>query len=171
VVTLRWDPSIFGFVLARSFAVYRAEGAVAPDPRTLTASSDNLLGRSFAPEYVDAPGGTGPYHYVVTSLSGNSAESGESNLVTVEGLNVSTETQPQLPALETFPNPFRRQLLITGPSGEVSVFDLLGRAVWRSESSGQVTWTPVAALASGVYLIRFVDVSGRQAVTSAVLAR
>ena len=170
-VHLRWDPSIFGFVLARSFAVYRVEGEVAPDPRTVTASSANLLGRAFSPDYVDQPPGPGPYHYVVTGLSGNSAESGESNMVTVEGLSVSTETLPQAPALETYPNPFRDQLLISGPPGSLEIFDVLGRAVFRSETSGQTTWTPGAGLAAGLYLIRVSAESGRQMVRTVVLAR
>ncbi|MFT4605750.1 MAG: uncharacterized lipoprotein YddW (UPF0748 family) [Rhodothermales bacterium] len=170
-VALEWDPSIFGFVLARSFAVYRTEGATPPDPRSMTASSANLLSRAFDPTFLDSPPGPGPYHYVVTGLSGNSAESSESNVITVEGLSVRNATPPEMPKLATYPNPFRDQLLITGPPGDIEVFDALGREVWRSETSGQATWTPSGALASGLYLIRLTSISGPHAVATVVLTR
>lgn len=170
-VHLRWDPSIFGFVLARSFAVYRVDGGDPPDPRSMTADSEHFIGRSFGPDFVDKPGGTGPYHYVVTSLSANSAESAESNVVTVDGLWVSNEPVPEAPALSVFPNPFRDQLVVTAPGGTVEVFDLLGRSVWRAEVSGRVSWSPPVEMASGVYLVRHNAPGGAVEVVTAVLAR
>ncbi|MBO6576028.1 MAG: family 10 glycosylhydrolase [Rhodothermales bacterium] len=156
-VTLEWDPSIFGFALARSFAVYRAEGASPPDTRAMTASSESLLGRAFGPSYTDRPGGSGPYHYVVTALSSNSAESAESGVVTVSDLSTAADAVPIAQRLEVWPNPFDDVLSIKG-HGEITVHDALGRLVWQSAVGGVREWR--AHVAPGVYLVRLMGASG-----------
>jgi hypothetical protein len=173
-VILEWDPSISGLVLARSFAVYRAEGETPPDPRSMTTGSEFLLGRAFGPRFVDKPPGTGPYHYVVTALSGNSAESTESTLVTVDGLFVGIEPTdlPQEPSLDVFPNPFSHGVTLSGATGELDVYDVLGRRVWHEAiAETGTTWIPGPRVVSGLYLFRLTTETGRVLLNTALLVR
>ncbi len=163
-VTLEWDPSIFGFVLARSFAVYRVEGPVPTDLREVTSSPENLLGRAWDAIFIDEPAGQGPFHYVVTGLSANSAESPETNLVTVLSVSTGVEVLPRMAELRAFPNPFTDRLWLEsdGTEGELQVFDVLGRAVgvWQIPAgSERFAWDSPGSLVPGLYLfhIRFRD--------------
>jgi hypothetical protein len=173
-VILEWDPSIFGFALARSFAVYRAEGVSPPDPRSMTTTSEFLLGRSYEPTFVDNPPGNGPYHYVVTAVTGNFAESTESNQVSATGLSVGLEAAefPQVPSLNVFPNPFTDAVAFSGAAGELDVYDVLGRRVWaeRIPESG-MSWNPGPHVVSGLYLFRLTTETGRVVLNTALLVR
>jgi uncharacterized lipoprotein YddW (UPF0748 family) len=158
-VTLEWDPSIFGFVLARSFAVYRTEGAPPADLREVTASAENLLGRAYDPLFVDQPTGSGPFHYVVTGLSGNSAESAESNLVSIQSVVTGVEHSADPGGLELFPNPFtdRIWLLSGATGGQLEVFDVLGRRVGSAvipEGTLRFVWNSPQDLPPGLYVFR-----------------
>jgi hypothetical protein len=111
---------------------------------------------------------------VVTALSGNFAESTESNQVSVSDIFVGlvTAETPKAPSLDLFPNPFTDAVALSGAAGELDVYDVLGRRVWRETipTSG-ASWAPEERVVSGLYIFRLTTETGRVLLKTALLVR
>ena len=72
----------------------------------------------------------------------------------------ASEAPPEQPAagLRAYPSPALNEVAIAGASGEVAVFDLLGRRVAQAEASpGQPVQLDVSAWPAGLYIARSID--------------
>lgn len=190
---LRWDPAITGFTFANRFAIYRSEDdGATPDPRAITNEVANLLHISWEPEWTDFESlQTGvDYHYVVTSLSPNSIESTETNLVTVRMQDTAVDpwaTDPALVDWSVYPNPavssVRMEMTLDRPiEVDLRIYDMLGREVARpagaaaSRSAGRLdlSWDLRGlngqTLTPGVYQMRL-RTGRQQTVRSLVIVR
>ncbi|MEM1092973.1 MAG: family 10 glycosylhydrolase [Bacteroidota bacterium] len=170
-VTLSWFAEAGWGADPSRFAIYRTQSATPPNPDALVADAANLVAITWETTFTDQPpAGTGPYHYVLTSVSANSVESRPSDAVTVEGRAVATEAS-ELPAAVTiaqnYPNPFNpvTEIEYTLPASQVVelvVSDVLGRRVatltrgMQPAGVHRVTWAGAdsrgSAVASGTYI-------------------
>jgi hypothetical protein len=156
---LQWDPD----GSPERYAVYRVQSETPPSFEDAPDSAKQLLGVTGRTAFTDRPRqAQTPYHYVVTAVSGNSVESAPSSSVTVRG-----RTAPDVDrfALQgNAPNPFtdRTRLRFALPGAadvSVTVYDILGREVLRTQSSfsaGSERAITIDGdrLSSGVYLYR-----------------
>ncbi|MCH8244879.1 MAG: family 10 glycosylhydrolase [Bacteroidetes bacterium] len=136
-MVVHWSPPIAGYVEPRRYALYRAQSLVQPDPREVTKDPENLLAVTYDTFYFDEPPvDVTPYWYVVTSLSANSVESTESEMVMFESTGVSTRSTPEIAFQfeSVSPNPVStsatiRYTLDRPDPVSLSVYNVLGQEV------------------------------------------
>ncbi|MEQ9103799.1 MAG: family 10 glycosylhydrolase [Rhodothermales bacterium] len=179
-VLLRWDPSFFG-TLARRFAVYRVKGSAPTDVRAVTNNPENLVAVTYEPLYSE--GGLDDatsYHYIVTALTFNNVESGESSVASVmTGTNVAGMEQPLVAHLNVWPNPASTRVNLSMGNGSSSagrirtlvIHSAQGREVARL-APGTLSWDLTdrtgRRVAAGIYFVSVRDADGRTLVTKPV---
>lgn len=178
-VLLRWDPSFFG-TLARRFAVYRVQGDVPTDVRAVTNNPENLVAVTYQPLYSEGGlDGNTSYHYIVTALTFNNVESGESSVASVmTGTHVFSPEQPFAAALEVWPNPASHRVNVSIGNDVAAqrihtlvIHNAQGREVARLTAdtpSWDLTDQTGRRVAAGIYFITVRDVDGRPLVTKPV---
>jgi uncharacterized lipoprotein YddW (UPF0748 family) len=179
-VLLQWDPSFFG-TLARRFAVYRVQGQAPTDVRAVTNNPENLVAVTYEPLYSE--GGlqdATDYHYIVTALTFNNVESGESNVASVmTGTNLPGVPQPDIAHLDVWPNPATNRVNVSmgnslSPSRRIHavvIHSAQGREVARLVP-GTLSWDLTdrtgRRVAAGIYFVTLRDADGRTLVTKPV---
>ncbi len=176
-VLLRWDPSFFG-TLARRFAVYRVKGAAPTDVRAVTNNPENLVAVTYEPLYSE--GGledASSYHYIVTALTFNNVESGESNVASVvTGTDLAGMEHPLAARLDIWPNPASNRMNLSVGNHRVVIHSITihsaqGREVARlapGSPSWDLTDRAGRRVASGIYFVSVRDADGRALVTRPV---
>ncbi|GMQ81360.1 MAG: family 10 glycosylhydrolase [Rhodothermia bacterium] len=162
-VSMTWSPPIAGFVEPRRYALYRTQSLERPDPRDVTNDSANLLAVSYSTFYNDEPPvDVTPYWYVVTSLSANSVESTESEMIMWVNTGASTESTPDVAFQfeSVSPNPMYasatiRYSLDRPDRVSISVYDIIGREV------AVVSKDPAASRGNHITRWNGSDASGR----------